>query len=378
LGTTTVKRMNKNILLVEPGYRTYYPPLGLMKISRWHKEQKDIVNFIKVGVTPGEYFGGSNKRLKKHYDEIYITSLFTYHAAETVKAIQFFQNEYPQAQIKVGGVLATLLPNIIKEQTGIMPTVGLLDGPGGAEESAPDYSLFPNLKCSITFTSRGCKRRCEFCAVSKHEPEYTVKENWEKDVHPKKNVIIFWDNNWLQSPNFFKDVEKLKKLDRRFDFNQGLDCRLFDEEKAKALADTKIKPLRFAFDNCAEDGHIQKAIKLARKTGFNDIRVYVLFNSEYEEDTPEYFYDRINEMNRRGVLTYPMRYRPINSTNGNYISPRWDKKLLRAVKLITLFYYSGGLIRKNREAFKEIFGRDRRAFKNKMYKVFEYDKRLKR
>ena len=39
--------MNKNILLVEPAYNNPYPPLGLMKISTWHKRKGDEVHLIE-------------------------------------------------------------------------------------------------------------------------------------------------------------------------------------------------------------------------------------------------------------------------------------------------------------------------------------------
>jgi len=271
--------------------------------------------------------------------------------------------------------LATLLPKFIEKETGIIPHQGLLKE---AEECSPDYSLCPEFPCSITFTSRGCKRKCRFCAVRLHEPDFFVKEDWEKDIDPTKKLIIFWDNNWFLSPNFYKDIEKLKKIDKTFDFNQGLDCRLFDEEKAKLLSETRIRPLRFAFDNQSEEGYIQNAIKIAKKYGFKDIRVYILYNSPDPNDTPEYFYYRINEMNKLGALSYPMRYRPIDSTEVHYKSPLWEKPLLRAVKLALMFYYSKGMIRKNREAFINLFGKNEKEFKEKMYKIYESDKRRKK
>jgi len=37
----------KNILLIEPFYKAEYPPLGLMKISTWHKRKGDNVQYFK-------------------------------------------------------------------------------------------------------------------------------------------------------------------------------------------------------------------------------------------------------------------------------------------------------------------------------------------
>jgi len=370
----------KNILLVEPAYNNQYPPLGLMKISSWHKRKGDEVQFIKdTSHSPTidlfEKTKKSYKRFRDHYDVIYITSLFTYQAPFVIDSIRYYQNRFPNAQIKVGGILATLLPEYITEKTGIKPHIGLLRG---AENCPPDYSLYPTWPYSISFTTRGCIRKCPFCAVKKHEPQYIVKKDWPKDIDPHKNGIIFWDNNWLASPNFDKDVETLVNFSKvgitQIDFNQGLDCRLFNENKAKLLSQMPIKPLRFAFDNCYEDGHIQKAIKLAQQYGFKDIRVYVLYNFEDYNDTPEYFYYRINEINRLGALTYPMRYRSVNSVNGRYISDKWDQRLLRALKLSLMFYYTKGMITKSREAFKNIYGNNVDEFKNKLYEIYEKDK----
>lgn len=370
----------KNILLVEPAYNNPYPPLGLLKISTWHKRKGDDVQFIKdTSHSPILDLFEKNercyKKLKDHYDIIYITSLFTYQAHYVIDSVKYYRNKFPKARIRVGGIMATLIPEYVKEKTGINPHVGLLQG---AENYSPDYSWYPNLPYSISFTTRGCPRNCPFCAVRKHEPKFKVKENWPEDIDINKKGIIFWDNNWLASPNFEKDVKKLMKFQKigiiQFDFNQGLDCRLFDEDKVKLLSQIKIKPLRLAFDNCSEDGHIQKAIQLAQKYGFKDTRVYVLYNSEDNNDTPEYFYYRIEEINKLGALAYPMRYRPINNVNGQYVSAKWDKKLLRALKLSLMFYYTKGMITKSREAFKDIYGNNTSEFKYKLYKIYQRDK----
>ena len=58
---------NKNVLLIEPGYRNKYPPLGLMKIAQYHgpRGKKDNVRFIK---------GEDRSVLTTAWDRIYAVS----------------------------------------------------------------------------------------------------------------------------------------------------------------------------------------------------------------------------------------------------------------------------------------------------------------
>lgn len=71
---------------------------------------------------------------------------------------------------------------------------------------------------------------------------------------------------------------------------------------------------------------------------------------------------------------YPLRFRSLNSANGQYVSINWDSRLLRGLQLSLMFYYIKGIIRKNREVFKNVYGNNAKKFKHKLYETYENDK----
>jgi hypothetical protein len=247
----------------------------------------------------------------------------------------------------------------------------------GAEACAPDYSLTfgRKLNASITFASRGCPRKCRFCCVNTHEPDFHVRDDWQKDISPKLPRIVFWDNNWLASPNFAEDCRRIRRLGKVVDFNQGLDARLYDEAVAKELSTIRLSPIRFAFDNSSMERTVLRAVRLARKRSSEEIRIYVLYNFE---DTPEDLYHRLDLLNRNRVLAFPMEYRSPVPAPTKYPGPHWNTAILRALKLSLLYYYRRGMITESRDSFHSIYGKTAREFVDRLYGIYEYDKTLRR
>lgn len=355
----------RHFLLVEPVAKTPYPPLGLMKISTYIKRRRKP---CKVFAT----IGTKVPKTLSYPHEIYITTLFTWDLDKVVKCVRFYLDRFPRAKIHVGGIAASLLPEYIFKATGVLPNIGLFKK---AEVYPPDYSFSFNrkLSASITFASRGCPRKCRFCNVGTLEPEFFAKDNWQKDVCEHLPKIVFWDNNWLASPNFSTDCDRIKKMEKKVDFNQGLDARFYDEQVAKEMSTLKLDPIRFAFDDISLENHILSAIRLAKKYASTEIRVYVLYNYK---DTPEDFYHRISVLNKQGVLAFPMEYRKPTAIKTRFPSRHWDAPLLRALKLSLIFYYRKGMITASRKSFQSIYGKTPKQFVSKLYQIYEYDKQL--
>jgi hypothetical protein len=398
----------EDILLIEPNYANKYPPLGLMKISTFHKRLGDCVVFAK-GKLPDELAG-------KRWDRVYVTTLFTFEWEETRKSIEYsLAVVKDQHMVFVGGIMATLMPELFIET---FPTITLIkgllnrDGTLGLHNEkcidrlAPDYDIlddidykYPATDAYFLYMTRGCGMKCQFCAVQTLEPDYipyiSIKEQIvevDRRFGAKRNLLLM-DNNVLRSNKFDSIVNELielgfgkgstypsprtgKPLKRYIDFNQGLDAKLLTEHKAKRLGELAISPARIAFDHIEDKEQYKMALELCAKNGIKYLSNYILYNGEnftgkgqhYLADTPEDLYIRMrvsldfcDELNdkygsdgRVHIFSFPMKYIPLNAIDRSFIGTHWNKKYLRAVQRMLIPTQGKGV--STRSFFEADFG----------------------
>lgn len=388
-----------DILLVEPGYRNKYPPIGLMKLSQYHKGKGDCVEFVK---------GISEEKRDKSWDRIYISSLFTYDWAETIKAIKYYRfsvKGQPSNDLIVGGVLGSLLGDDIIEEVNCKVVKGLLDSNGklGFEDDGvidsmvPDYSIldeieykYPTSNAYIGYSTKGCIRKCKFCAVPKIEPAFKnylpISEQIDsiREKYGPKRDLLLLDNNVLASSEFEKIIDQIRvrgfergakfvyknrngqevKVQRIVDFNQGIDARLLDEKKMELLSTIAIRPLRIAFDNIAYAELYKRKVRLACKYGIKHLSNYVLYNYL---DKPGEFYERLRinvELNEElgvQIYSFPMRYIDLGSKSRSTsikknVGKHWNKKYLRAIQCV--LNATKGIVGVKKGFFQRAFGKD--------------------
>ena len=404
-----------DILLLEPGYHNKYPPLGLMKISYFHKYvHGDYVRFAK-GQLPEAF-------KDKKWDRVYVTTLFTFEWENTKKALEYALSVVKEdGQVYTGGILATLMPELIAEHfptvinnTGLLNKKGTL-GLAGEEcidTMTPDYGILEDIKdeyvypahdAYFTYMTRGCGMKCQFCAVQTLEPTYipyfsitdSIKKIDDK-FGPKKDLLLM-DNNVLRSPQFDQIVDEIKALgfakgatytnpasgkqvQRYVDFNQGLDAYLLTPAKAKRLGELAIRPARIAFDHIEDEEAYVKAIKLCARNGITHMSNYLLYNGveftgkgrKYHADTPEDLYNRMkitmdlcDELNeeldyRIHIFSFPMRYIPLSDLKRGYVGTNWHAKYLRALQRMLIPTQGKGV--SSRSFFEADFGKTAEEF----------------
>ena len=404
-----------DVLLIEPDYKSTYPPIGLMKISYFHKYIcEDYVRFAK-GKLPQEFS-------MKKWDRVYVTTLFTFEWEKTKEALQYALTVVKEdGHVYTGGVLATLMPDLIaKEFPTVINNTGLLNHTGTLGlpreeciDTLPlDYSMLDDVKdvCTypahdayFTYTTRGCGMNCTFCAVKTLEPKYepylSITDNIKRinaEFGPKRDLLLM-DNNVLRSPNFNQIVDEIKSLgfqkgatyispvtgnviQRHVDFNQGLDAFLLTREKAQRLGELAIKPARIAFDHIEDKDVYIRAITYCAESGIDYMSNYLLYNGvdftgkghQYHADTPQDLYERMRitmelgeglteKLGRKiSIFSFPMRYIPLDNLHRGFIGTNWNAKYLRALQCMLVPTQGKGV--SGRSFFEADFGKDVNEF----------------
>lgn len=399
---------NKRILLIEPGYKNKYPPLGLMKIAQYHGAhgKKDHVRFIK---------GEDKSVLGSAWDRIYVTTLFSFEYGRIAQSIDFaLQVANGQTdKVFVGGIAASLMPERFAAEgrwQGIRFIKGLLSQSPAAslqlddfsdelyaddhrgqpiEDLIPDYSIlgqipytYPVNDAYFAYTSRGCIRKCSFCGVPKLEGGQRDTESLSGTVRgieelygPKKDLILM-DNNVVASPRFKDIIAEIRDLgftpgaklqrenervgrQRRVDFNQGVDARILckDPMYLRELSTICLRPLRIAFDHLGLKGPYEKAIRYAHEFGLTELSNYMLYNFH---DNPSDLFERmrlnvtLNEELGVRIWSFPMRYQPTNRPDRGHVGERWTRYQLRSMQIV--LQATHGVVSGAPDFFKRAFG----------------------
>lgn len=138
--------------------RKTFPNYALMKISAWHKQNGDTVEWWDKN---------------KSYDKVYSSKIFDFTDENT-----------------------DLPPDTIKGGTGYNIDLKL---PPEIEEMYPDYSIYPDCDYAIGYITRGCPNKCPWCYVPRKEGNIKPYRLWTQLVRADVPDLILMDNNILAS-----------------------------------------------------------------------------------------------------------------------------------------------------------------------------------
>lgn len=265
-----------------------YPNIPLMKISAWHKQQGDNVEWYEP------LFSG-------HLDKVYVSKVFS------------FTPDYPyfidaDEVVKGGSGYAISLV----DGKEIFDKTKDHDLPPEIEHIYPDYSLYPEMTkdTAYGFLTRGCPRGCGFCHVEAKEGKCSYKVADLSEFWRGQKNIILCDPNILACKDHKELLRQLIESKAKVNFNQGLDIRLVNDRNLELLRQIKVDKIHFAFDRYQDKDIIMpKMRKVKEITGWSRgkgrVAVFILCNYDTTIDQD---IERIQFCRSLDWSPYPMIY----------------------------------------------------------------------
>lgn len=259
-----------------------FPNLPLMKLSAWHKQRGDSV----------EWYNPLIHSLGEPLDKVYMSKVFS----------DEYSKDYPHF---------VNAKEVIKGGTGYC--ISVVDGmevfdesknfnlPYEVEHIYPDYELYPDYTKDMAygFLTRGCCNNCSFCVVSKKEGRCSKKVADLSEFWRGQKKIKLLDPNILACKDHLELLQQLIDSGAKVDFTQGLDARFINKENIELLKQIKMDMIHFAFDFMKFEKKIIQGLELVREnikiTQRNSI-VYMLTNYDTTIEQDLYRVNKIKEL----------------------------------------------------------------------------------
>jgi len=228
-----------------------WPNLALMKLSAYHKQRGDMVEWYVP-------------LLNQQYDVVYASKVFVGTPAHP---------NLPETAI-VGGSGYDLSSEL----------------PEAVEAMCPDYERYPEFRAALGLTTRGCIRQCPFCVVPEKEGRLRIVADDIRAFWTGQPELRLLDNNLTAAPieHFRRIFAQVAAATVALDVTQGFDLRLLTDEHAALLAGVRWhKQVRAAWDNPREEIAIRRGLEtLLRYVPAHKVMVYVLigYDTTEEED----------------------------------------------------------------------------------------------
>ncbi len=306
---------------------TRHPNLVLLKLAGYFRDRNISYKLIT-----------NNNEIIDKYSRIYISRVFTFTSLPSF----YVENKDKTNIFRCGGTGWYATDDNIesfkkKREVDFNRLENDPELPGlDMKHQMPDYDLYKEhinsliesgkkrshykdyLDYSIGFLTRGCFRQCPFC-VNKLEKKVYEYSRLSDFVDDRKPFIYLWDDNFfaLNKKRRRELLQELIDTGKPFQFRQGLDERLLDEELSELMSKARYHgDMIFAFDNWSDRVIIQDKIKIWRKYNPKKTTKFYLFcgfhitktsDEELLKDIFEIFW-RIRILMRYGCLGYVMRH----------------------------------------------------------------------
>lgn len=268
-----------------------FPNLPLMKLSAWHKQQGDTV----------EWYDPLLHSIGDPFDIVYASKIFSF---------------TPDIQYGIN------CKKLVRGGSGYC--ISLVDGkevydkakdkdlPYEIEHIYPDYSLYPEhtKDCAFGFLTRGCPRGCGFCHVATKEGRKSYKvADLDEFWHGQKKIVLY-DPNILACPDHMDLLQQLAESKAKVELNQGIDIRLVNDRNLELLQKIRLDKIHIAFDRYQDKDFLMPKIRqFCEKTGYSrskgGMMCYILVNYD---TTLSQDIERIQFCREMNISPYPMIY----------------------------------------------------------------------